>query len=111
MKIQENLVWNKHIGELIGFIDLGDDDINYVTLKDREKLASHVLVFLVTSLVNPLKFTLANFGTNTASAEQFFPLFWNAVNLLKYKCGLTCAGATQNGTLFKMHHLMCREKE
>ena len=36
MKIQENLVWNKHTGELIGFIDLGDDDINNVTLKDRK---------------------------------------------------------------------------
>ena len=24
MKIQENLVWNKHTGDLIGFIDLGD---------------------------------------------------------------------------------------
>ena len=75
MKIQENLVWNKHKGELIGFIDLGDDDNNNVTLKDGEKIASHVLVFLVTSLVNPLKFTLANFGTDTASAEQLFPLF------------------------------------
>ena len=89
MKIQENLVWNKHIGEPIGFIGLGDDDINNVTLKD-------VLVFLFTSLVNPLKFTLANFGTDTASAEQLFSLFWQAVSLLEYKCGLTCDGATQN---------------
>jgi hypothetical protein len=28
MKIQENLVWDKHTGELIGFIDLGDIDVN-----------------------------------------------------------------------------------
>ena len=24
MKIQENLVWDKHTGELIGYVDLGD---------------------------------------------------------------------------------------
>ena len=24
MKIQENLVWPKHTGDLIGFVDLGD---------------------------------------------------------------------------------------
>ena len=114
MKIQENLVWNKHTGELVGFIDLGDTDVNFATLKDREKLASHV--FLVTSLINPLKFTLANFGTDTASADQLFPLFWKAVSLLEKKCelkvmGLTCDGATQNRKLFKMHNLMSWESD
>ena len=27
MKIQENLVWDKHNGELMGYIDLGDIDL------------------------------------------------------------------------------------
>ena len=31
---------------------------------------------------------LANFGTDTASSEQVFPLFWKAVRLLEYQCGL-----------------------
>ena len=26
MKIQESLVWDKHTGELIGFVDLGDTE-------------------------------------------------------------------------------------
>ena len=26
MKIQEDLVWNKHTGELIGYVDLGDPE-------------------------------------------------------------------------------------
>ena len=47
MKIQEDLVWDKYSGELIGCIDLGDININYVTLKNIEELVSHVLVFLV----------------------------------------------------------------
>ena len=29
MKIQEDLVWHKHSGELIGFVDLGDINTNY----------------------------------------------------------------------------------
>ena len=32
MKIQENLVWDTHNGELLGSADLGDIDINYVIL-------------------------------------------------------------------------------
>ena len=30
MEIQEDLVWDKHTGELIGFVDLGDMQLNYV---------------------------------------------------------------------------------
>ena len=36
MKIQEDLVWDKHTGELIGFVDLGDMKLNYATV-----LATH----------------------------------------------------------------------
>ena len=34
MKIQEDLVWDKYTGELIGFVDLGDIQTNFITLKD-----------------------------------------------------------------------------
>ena len=45
MKTKENLVWDKHSGELIGFMDLGDIYANHAILKSVEKLASYVLVF------------------------------------------------------------------
>ena len=51
MKSQENLVWDKHSGELIGFVDLGDININYVTLENSQKLATHVLVFFYKNLL------------------------------------------------------------
>ena len=47
MKIQENLVWSKHTGDLIGFVDLGDVNLNYATLQETNAIASHVLVFLL----------------------------------------------------------------
>ena len=53
MKIQEGLVWDKHTGELLGFVDLGDLKLNYATV-----LATHILVFLVKSVVNPLSYSL-----------------------------------------------------
>ena len=40
MKIQDDLVWDKHTGELIGFVDLGDIKLNYATLQDVTELAT-----------------------------------------------------------------------
>ena len=63
MKIQENLVWDKHTGELIGYVDLGDEDLNFASLENVETIATHILVFMLRSVVNPLKFSLASFAT------------------------------------------------
>ena len=83
MKIQEDLVWDKYSGELIGFVDLGDININYATLKNVEKLATHVLVFLVKSIANPLSFSFASFATTGILAHQIMPIFWKAVCYLE----------------------------
>ena len=113
MKIQENLVWDKHTGELIGFVNLGDTDLNYATLQKSNEIASHVLVFLLRSEVNPLKFTFANFATSNATSVQLFPLFWKAVGILEENCGVkvvgvTCDGASANRSMFRMHLNMTR---
>ena len=72
MKIQENLVWNKHTGELIGYVDLGDPHLNFATLEKVDNNATHILVFMLRSIINPFKFSLANFAT---TSSQLFPLF------------------------------------
>ena len=116
MKIQESLVWDKHTGDLIAFVDLGDTELNYATLKKSEEFSSHILVFLVRSVVNPLKFSLANFATNNATSIQLFPLFWNAVGILEENCklkvvGVTCDGASSNRRMFRMHLAMTRDED
>ena len=58
MKIQEDLVWDKYSGELIGFVDRGDINTNFATLKYVEELATHILVFRVEIIVNPLLLAL-----------------------------------------------------
>ena len=47
MKTQSNLVFDKHSNELIGFVDLGDDDVNVTAFDSRSVIASHVLAFII----------------------------------------------------------------
>ncbi len=104
-KIQEDQVWDKNTGELIGFADLGDTNINHATLAKAQDIASYVLVFLVKSVVNPLSYSFATFATQGVPYLQLFPLFWRAVAILEKKCqlkvsGAACDRASSNRTLF-----------
>ena len=38
LKTSENLIWDKHSGELIGFVDLDEICTSYVTLKNRSEI-------------------------------------------------------------------------
>ena len=111
MKIQENLVWDKHTGELIGYVDLGDTDVNMATFENVQTFASHVLVLMVRSIINPFKFSFATFATTGANSSQLFTIFWKAVCILELSCKLkvlavTCDGASPNRKFFKMHSRM-----
>lgn len=92
---------------------LGDADVNFATLPDQKELASHILVFMIRSIVNPLSFSFATFATTGATSYQIFPLFWKAVAILE-DMGLkviscTADGASSNRKFFKMHKLLCSE--
>ena len=107
MKIQD-LVLEENSRELIGFIDLGDEDLNFATFKDTSQIANHVLVFLIRRIVNPLSFSLANFATSGITAFQLFPIFWRAVAILEITCNLkviaaVADGASPNRKFFRMH--------
>ena len=111
MKIQESLVWDKHTGELVGYVDLGDAEVNQANFDKPDTIATHVLVIMVRSIINPFKFSLANFATTSANSSQLFTLFWKAVSILELSCQLkviavTCDGASSNRKMFKMHSKM-----
>lgn len=111
MKVQEDLVWDKHTGDLIGYVDLGDKELNCATLQNTESIASHILVFLARSVINPLKFAFANFATSNVTSLQLFPLFWKAVGILEDMCDLkviavTSDGASANRSFYRMHKKM-----
>lgn len=52
--IQHDLVWDKDTGKLTGYMNLGNTDLNAAVLDKTNGFASHVLLFLVRSIVNPL---------------------------------------------------------
>lgn len=58
MKIMANLVLDKATGELIGFTDLGDLELNYAVLEKVDDIATHALTFLVCGVCTELKFCL-----------------------------------------------------
>ena len=108
MKIMSNLVFDKVTGELIGYLDLGDPDINFGTLERVDAIASHALVFFIRGICTELKFTLACFATNRITSYQLMPLFWEAIGVLELTCNLwviasTSDGASPNRRLYRMH--------
>lgn len=108
MKVTSNLVFDKVTGELIGYVDLGDPDINFATLEKADDLASHALVFMVRGVCTELKFSLAYFATDGITSYQLMPLFWEAVGVLELSCNLwviaaTSDGASPNRRFFRMH--------
>ena len=88
MKIQSNLVYDKYNGELIGYVDLGDPDINYTTFVEHNELATHALVYYVRGIATDLKFCLSYFATNGIKSYQIMSTFWRAVSILELTCSL-----------------------
>ena len=108
VKIQSNLIFDKHSGRIIGFVDFGDEDINTGTLTSVNNVATHVMSFHLRTFLGHVKFHLGFFATEGALSFQIYPLFWKAVGLLEMSCnlqviGAVCDGASPNRKFFKMH--------
>ena len=52
MKMQSNFVWDKQTGKLIGYVDLGDTELNDATLEKTDIIVTHVLVFFICNIAN-----------------------------------------------------------
>ena len=97
MKVMANLVLDKTTGELIGFTDLGDPDLNFAVIEKVDMIATHALAFLVRGVCTELKFGLAHFATTGITAAQLMPLFWEAVCILETTCNWWVIAATSDG--------------
>ena len=105
MKIQSKLVFDKHTNELIGFVDLAEEELNICSFGSC-KLATHALGFFVRGA--DLKYGLAYFMTKDVTSYQIMPLFWKCVSVLELVCNLwvcatVCDGASPNRLLFQLH--------
>ena len=90
MKIQENLVFDKNTDELVGFVDIGDPDLNFASFEEKDTIAKYVFTFYIRGIGSDLKFSLAYFATNGISAFNIMSLFWEAVSYLELTCNLCC---------------------
>ena len=68
MKIQCKLVFDKHSNELIGFVDLGEEELNVSS--ESSDLATHALVFFVRGAASDLKYALGYFLSKDVTSYQ-----------------------------------------
>lgn len=75
---------------------------------NEDKLADHMLVFMVRGLFNSLQFPYAQFPCCDLSGERMYDVFWEAVGRLE-RCGfsvmaLICDGLAANRRPFRLHN-------
>lgn len=82
MSIKEDLVYDKHTGQVIGFVNLGEVNNHLLLfeqlLNDKEDdpvLAKSMLAFMVKGLFTSLRFPYVHFPCTSISREQIFSPF------------------------------------
>ncbi len=97
MHIREELVYNKHSGKLVGFMDLSDinnhlsrfeqllvsEDDNQQSADYVPPLAKSMMVFMVRGIFTSMKFPYAMFPCSSLVGEQLFSPFWECVFCLE----------------------------
>ena len=104
MHIREDIVYNKHDGSVVGFVDLGDIN-NHLQrfehlINGKQSRIQHpaksMFTIMVRGLFTKLRFPYAHFSCVNLTGEQITPLFWEAVYRVEW-CELKVVGATFDG--------------
>ena len=84
MYIKEELVYDKHTGALVGFVNLGDINSHLITFEQSlqsqqsttpsDSLATTMMVFVVQGLLSPLSFPYAQFPCHNVTGQLLFNL-------------------------------------
>ena len=118
VKIKEDLVYNKHTGEMIGFVNVTNINQHLTTFEQHCKsginpetphhnLATHMLVFMVRGLFSTLEFPYVQFPVASSTGDILHSLVWQCIEHLEIiglkVIAVVCDGATPNRKFFKMH--------
>ena len=97
VRIKEDLVYDKHSSQIIGFINLGDVNNQLLRFQQLQTsdadsslpppVAKHMLVFMVRGLFQHLEFPYFQFPGDNLSGDITFPLVWECIKRLE-ACGL-----------------------
>ena len=114
IKVKEDLVYDKHLASLLGFVKMGDVNDHLSKFEEnassdipKPNLASHVLTFMVSGILSNLEFPYVSFPCSSISGDQLYSLVWGCVRRLE-ACGFkviafTCDGASANRKFLKLH--------
>ena len=105
-------MYDKHSGEMIGFVNIGDVNNSLMAFQrafesesDKPQLATHMLVFMVCGILTNLRFPYAQFSCKSSTADQLFSLVWGCVRHLEVAgfkvLATTCDGASCNRKFMK----------
>ena len=93
MKIKEDVVYNHHSGQIVGFTNIGEanNDIMSITREMAttsdtlavEAIATHVMGFMVQGICSSLKFPLAHYPTKNLTGDQLYGIVWELVEALE----------------------------
>lgn len=98
MHIRQDIVFDKHTGQMTGFTNLGDINNHLIDLEqslanDSEdsqsrcpKLAKTMMVFMVRGLFSKLQFPYVQLPSADLTGDLLYDPFWEAVGRLE-KCG------------------------
>ena len=113
MKVKEDLVYNKHTGQLVGYVNLGHVEQQLSQLENSNQspgefnVATHVLAFMLRGLCTKLDYCIGHFATSKLSGEELFSMTWNVIEQAEgagFKVmAITADGAAANRKFFKMH--------
>ena len=90
MHIKEDLVYDKHTGELVGFTNLGSIN-QHLQVFERsleqstslEPLANSMLVMMVRGIFTKLQFPYAQFPCASLTGNSLYSPFWEAVSRIE----------------------------
>lgn len=122
MYIKEELVYDKHEGELIGFSNLGNINNHLLKFEASLKsdsqdvqLAKSMLVLMVRGLFSKLNFPYAQFACAKLTGDLLLEPLWEAISRLERQgfkvLALTCDGASANRRLWTLHSEMKRKRK
>lgn len=91
MHVKEDLVYNKHTGQMIGFINLGEINNHLLAFErtvtngesEDDILANSMMVFMVRGIFTQLRFPYVQFPCNKITGALLFGPFWQTVYRLE----------------------------
>ena len=90
--MKQDLVYDKHSGELIGYIDLDQtgnelSEMLMTIVNSKTPWASHMLVLMVCGIASNLKYPLAAYATDSVTSHLLYTIMYPAIDmkLLKFQ--------------------------